>query len=203
MKKFERLPAESRKQEIKTAAIRIFLEKGFKATTMENIISEVTLSKGGVYRLYSSTQAILSDIILDGARARNDFYRQRALEKTAYGEQIDIPMIAEILCDGMLFYPEIAEIYTEFLIEKRRNPELELLYQKICRETTEQTLKMIEQMGLQKELSLNEKKMERLTDLMNTAILGIVILKQRDHYEKVKQQLLTALLSVLSEGDET
>ena len=35
MKKFDRLPPEKRKEEIKAAAMELFLNKGFAATTME------------------------------------------------------------------------------------------------------------------------------------------------------------------------
>ncbi len=201
MKKFERLPVESRKEEIKKAAIRLFLEKGFRATTMENIVASVSLSKGGVYRIYPSTTSILSDIILDGGRLRNQLYRQLAQQRIEKGEEITLASVAEIICEGMIAYPEIAEIYTEFLIEKRRIPELEVVYQEICLETTKQTLDMIAEMGLQDKLNLDSQKTQRLLDVMNTTILGIVILNQRDSYETIKPYLLSILNTSLRKDD--
>ena len=38
-----------RKKEIMEAAKSVFLEKGFEKTTMEDIIAETSLSKGGFY----------------------------------------------------------------------------------------------------------------------------------------------------------
>ena len=43
-----RLLPEERKKEIRKAAARKFLEKGFSATTMEDVIAESGLSVGGV-----------------------------------------------------------------------------------------------------------------------------------------------------------
>ena len=40
----QRLPAEVRKKEIREAAKRVFLKKGFTATTMEDVIAEAGMS---------------------------------------------------------------------------------------------------------------------------------------------------------------
>ncbi len=130
------------------------------------------------------------------------FFMGEGQQKMKEGSRIDLQAIAEIICDGMLCYPEVAEIYTEFLIEKRRIPELEALYQKICEETTAETLTLVDQLELSEELCLNEEKLHLLTDTMNTAILGIVILNQYDNYQAARQQLFHSLLSVLSKGGD-
>lgn len=197
MKKFERLPAESRREEIRAAAIQLFLEKGFRATTMENIVAAVSLSKGGVYRIYSSTKAILADIILDGMRRRNTFYQERAQELTAKKASLELTDIVDVLCDAMLSSPEIAALYTEFLIEKRRIPELDALYQDICRQTIVETTALIERLGLTQQVALDAAGMQKLTELMNTAILGIVVLDHHEDFSQYKKALFSAIISVL------
>lgn len=52
--------------EIREAAKKIFLEKGFRYTTMEDVVKNTTLSKGGVYQYYKTTKAMLFDIMQDG-----------------------------------------------------------------------------------------------------------------------------------------
>ena len=42
---------ETRKKEILDAAKKVFIEKGFDATTMEDIIGKTSLSKGGLLLL--------------------------------------------------------------------------------------------------------------------------------------------------------
>ena len=50
-----RLLPEERKKEIRKAAAWKFLEKGFSASTMEDVITESGLSVGGVYHYYKNT----------------------------------------------------------------------------------------------------------------------------------------------------
>jgi len=52
MAKFQRKTAEERKDEIRRGAVQAFLKKGYRNTTMEDIVASTTLSKGGVYRYF-------------------------------------------------------------------------------------------------------------------------------------------------------
>ena len=52
MARKKRLSFDERKQAIKHAAIRIFVEQGFENTTMEDLMKESGLSKGGFYHYY-------------------------------------------------------------------------------------------------------------------------------------------------------
>lgn len=195
MKKFDRLPPEKRKEEIKAAAMELFLKKGFAATTMENIVEKVSLSKGGLYRLYPSTADILSDLMIDGMRLRNAFYIQRATEVMEKGERLKIEEIADMICDSLLLYPEVSALYVEFLWEKRRNEKLETLYQEICTTSIVETMKLIESCRAGDVLDL--KTMEIITELMNTAILGIHILGMEESFLKNKEVLKAILTEVL------
>lgn len=195
MKKFDRLPPEKRKEEIKAAAMELFLKKGFAATTMENIVEKVSLSKGGLYRLYPSTADILSDLMIDGMRLRNAFYIQRATEVMEKGEKLKVEEIADMICDSLLLYPEVSALYVEFLWEKRRNEKLETLYQEICTTSIVETMKLIESCRAGDVLDL--KTMEIITELMNTAILGIHILGMEESFLKNKEVLKAILTEVL------
>ena len=195
MKKFDRLPPEKRKEEIKAAAMELFLNKGFAATTMENIVEKVSLSKGGLYRIYPSTADILSDLMIDGMRLRNAFYIQRATEVMEKGEKLEIRKIVDMICDSLLLYPEVSGLYVEFLWEKRRNEKLESLYQQICAISVEETLQLAK--TCQAEEILDLKTMELITELMNTAILGIHILGIEESFLKNKEVLAEILTEVL------
>ncbi len=200
MKKFERLPTESRKAEIQDAAAKLFLEKGFQATTMENIVANVSLSKGGVYRIYPSTTAILSDIILEGMRKRNLYYQQRAIEIDAGNDSLDVSNIVDAICDGMLLLPDVSALYAEFLIEKRHNPELETLYRNICEETMRATGELLEQLKFPEGFVLDADVLWKITDVMNTAILGIVVLGLRENFNAYKGALESAIFAMIN-GD--
>ena len=59
MGKFRRKTKSERVDEILAASTRVFNEKGFRNTTMEDIIKETSLSKGGFYHYFKSTDEIL------------------------------------------------------------------------------------------------------------------------------------------------
>lgn len=63
METYRRKSREERLKEIKQAAQGVFLRKGFKDTTMEDIINETTLSKGGFYYYFKSTKEIYFSIL--------------------------------------------------------------------------------------------------------------------------------------------
>ena len=66
----QRLSADERKKQIRETAKDIFLKKGFNNTIMEDVIREVGMSKGGVYRHYKSTSDMFYDLMDDGNHDR-------------------------------------------------------------------------------------------------------------------------------------
>lgn len=51
------------KEKIRRQAYLLFAEKGFKAVTMTDICEKTGLSRGGLYRYYSGTEQIFSEIL--------------------------------------------------------------------------------------------------------------------------------------------
>ncbi|PAB56918.1 TetR/AcrR family transcriptional regulator [Anaeromicrobium sediminis] len=77
MAKFQRKTRQERVEEIKKGALEVFLKKGYKNTTMEDVIDNTSLSKGGVYNYFGSTKEILVAIMKDG----NNISKQRVIKK--------------------------------------------------------------------------------------------------------------------------
>ena len=198
MKKFERLPSWQRKEEIQTAALQLFKEKGFAATTMENIVQNVSLSKGGVYRIYPSTIAILNDLMITGMHLRNTYYEECVQKETAAGRPLTLPFLIEMISDSLLLYPDFSSIYVEFLWEKQRRPELETLYQKICAVTVEETTALIRKYEADSLLLDREDLLEQLTELMNAAILSLHTLNLYDCFKERKEKICAAISLILS-----
>ena len=197
MKKFDRLSPQQRQQEIQAAALKIFNEKGFAATTMENIIQKVSLSKGGVYRIYPSTTAILSDLILSGMHLRNAYYEERVQQQIQSGGELTLEFVTEMIADSMVLYPEISSIYVEFLWEKKRNPQLEELYREICVTTVEETTALIRKYNADSLLMSDESVLVRMTELMNAAILSINVLNIQDYFLENKEKICKSIIQIL------
>ena len=198
MKKFDRLPLQQRKEEIQAAALELFREKGFAATTMENIVQAVSLSKGGVYRIYPSTAAILSDLMLCGMRLRNAYYEKRTRAIITQGHDLTLELLVEMVADSLLLYPDFSAVYVEFLWEKQRNQELEALYQQICATTVEETQALM--LRYEADLLLpGEDTLRRLTDLMNAAALSLQVLGLQADFEQKKPMFCAALVDLLQQ----
>lgn len=120
----ERLPAKERKKEIRKAAKQVFLKKGFSDTTMEDVIAEVGMSKGGVYRHYSSTSEMLYDLMLEGNDDRNTVISNFLSE---YSDLSARELAVEIMVMKLIDEAEYKPLYVMFLIEAEKNPKLKEL----------------------------------------------------------------------------
>ena len=60
MKEEKQKVGQIRKKEIREAAKKCFLNKGFRLTTMEDVIKEIGMSRGGVYHHYGNTNEMSS-----------------------------------------------------------------------------------------------------------------------------------------------
>ena len=76
-----KMEADERKKQIRQAAIKVFLDKGFRNTVMNDIMEATGLSRGGLYHHYGSTHEILYDIMMEGNINRKDI-----IQKSIYDE---------------------------------------------------------------------------------------------------------------------
>nr|WP_315099604.1 TetR/AcrR family transcriptional regulator [uncultured Fretibacterium sp.] len=60
---YQRHSREERLREIQFGALEVFLKKGYRNSTMEDIIENTSLSKGGFYHYYKNKDDILIDLI--------------------------------------------------------------------------------------------------------------------------------------------
>ena len=128
----ERLPAEERKWQIRYAAKNVFLRKGFHNTTMEDVISESGMSKGGVYRYYKSISDMLFDLMEDGCEYRYNIV-DNFLTSNKNLDKYDA--VAEMMTEKILDDNELSKVYVMFLQEKQYDENLEKLFLKLKEET--------------------------------------------------------------------
>ncbi len=70
--------ATGRRDAILAAAVRLFEEKGYHATSVQDIAEAVGLRKGSLYHYISSKDDLLIEIVLDAIRAHTDRLAQTA-----------------------------------------------------------------------------------------------------------------------------
>ncbi len=147
MAKFQRRTKEERCDEIMAAGKQVFLKKGYRNTTMEDIIAQTCLSKGGVYQYYKSTKAILFDIM----EAGNVFRQERSEEILAMtlSETGDIyeAVTAAIMAKIFDRTPE-TKLYLMFLAEILYDKDFEQLFlqlEKQAHELIKQTMSSLKE----------------------------------------------------------
>lgn len=144
MPKFERKTKEERCREIREAAKKIFLKKGYRNATMEDIVAATSLSKGGVYQYYKSTKAVMFDIMQSGNFFRHS--RTQEIIKEGLEAQTDIFEIITRVLEAKLF-DRVREkkLYLMFLSEMPYDKETEALHRKLEKQSFELALSAFEE----------------------------------------------------------
>ena len=93
--KRERLTANERKLEIQNIALEVFTIKGYKNTSMHDLVQATGLSAGGLYHHYKSTSEILYDMMIRGCKYREDIIKKKIAE-------IPNPLGIEVLAEQWL-----------------------------------------------------------------------------------------------------
>jgi len=187
----QRLPAEQRKKEIRTAAKEVFLEKGFSNTTMEDVINKVGMSKGGVYRHYSGTSDMLYDLMEDGNHIRYHMID----EFLNNNKNISIDELSvETVVMKMLDEVDYKSLYAMFLIETKKNSRLKELKDRIMEDGKKNFLEFLDKRNLT-DLSclVNEEFMEFINAIIVSAeILDVreIFLKHKDFFRDIVRQYI-------------
>lgn len=85
--------AEKTKENIRREAYRLFAAKGFKEVTMTDICEKTGLSRGGLYRYYSNTGEIFSEIL------SKEYVISDRMEKQESARDILEDMLEAIRCE--------------------------------------------------------------------------------------------------------
>ena len=190
----KRLSFDERKQQIKRTAARIFTEKGFENTTMEDLVKETGLSKGGLYHYYKNTTGILYDIMLDGIVYRNNVIMQ----SIADGSRWSIEFLAEEMTKKAVDENELMPVYVELLLAKKRNSRLEEVYKQLERTTFE----LFEAQHIDtKSLGLTSNQVTFMTFFVNAIILSANVLKEYALVQSNQALIKEMFLFILKQTD--
>lgn len=169
----KRMLYEKRKEEIKKVAARVFVKLGFSNTTMEDLVRETGLSKGGFYYYYKNTTDIIYDLMVDGINYRNDIIK----ESLNTEKEVSIEFLAREMTKKVIDNTTLTGVYVEFLLAKKRNEKLNEVYKKLEYKTIE-SFKNIN-INLEN-YNVSVKKFELLAFFINSMILSSNILNARE-----------------------
>lgn len=176
-----KMEADERKKQIRQAAMKVFLDKGFRNTVMNDIMETTGLSRGGLYHHYGSTYEILYDIMVEGNKYREKIIYDE-MNKTS---QDFSEVLSEIILEKMLYQSDFVSIYAMFLQELNHDDKLKDLYKKLKKSSSDSILMLFDE-DVRGELS---EAIELITDLINTFILGCEVLNARENFVNNKLAL--------------
>ena len=168
-----KMEADERKKQIRQAAMKVFLDKGFRNTVMNDIMETTGLSRGGLYHHYGSTYEILYDIMVEGNKYREKIIYDE-MNKTS---QDFSEVLSEIILEKMLYQSDFVSIYAMFLQELNHDDKLKDLYKKLKKSSSDSILMLFDE-DVRGELCA---AIELITDLINTFILGCEVLNAREN----------------------
>lgn len=190
----KRLSFDERKQQIKRVAARIFVEKGFDNTTMEDLVKETGLSKDGLYHYYKNTAGILYDIMLDGIVYRNNVIAQ----SIANGRQWSMEFLAEEMAKKAVDTNKLMPVYVELLLAKKRNSRLEEVYKQLERTTFE----MFKAQNIEAEtLNIAPNRVAFMIFFVNAIILSANVLKAHELVQDNQDLIKDIILRILEQSD--
>ena len=176
-----KMEADERKKQIRQAAMKVFLDKGFRNTVMNDIMEATGLSRGGLYHHYGSTYEILYDTMVEGNKYREKIIYDE-MNKTS---QDFSEVLSEIILEKMLYQSDYVSIYAMFLQELNHDDKLKDLYEKLKKSSSDSILMLFDE-DVRGELS---EAIELITDLINTFILGCEVLNARENFANNKLAL--------------
>ena len=195
MKEEKQKVGQIRKKEIREAAKECFLNKGFQLTTMEDVITEVGMSRGGVYHHYASTNEMLKDLMFDGNDYRNNFineYLKNNRGKDKYQQ------MGDILVDKSLADTELMRLYTLLLQATKYNQDLEKLYQELKLNTTNELSLIAKQLGIKTDIF----KDDFLVNYINAMILSSEVLCARNSFSQHKKYIKETMVNYIVDIDK-
>lgn len=181
---------EVRKKEIREAAKACFLNKGFQNTTMEDVITEIGMSRGGVYHHYSSTTEMLKDLMLDGNEYRNTLINEYLANNKDKDKN---QQMADILISKALAETDLMKLYSHLLQAKNYNQDLEVLYQELKNHTTKELGLVASQLGIMNDIFSDGF----LVNYINGLILGSEVLYARKSFDSHKKYIKETILNYI------
>lgn len=176
-----RLSREDRRKQIKEVALKLFTDKGYAKTTMDEIVQECGISKGGMYHHFANKEEIFVELLKDGGE-----YRQNIVLKYMKGsfKSRDEKLIDSLL-DKVLDVNPYKKLYIVFLIEMQSNPAFKELFEKIYDKSLENFIKFCKEEGLDEYISISNKE---FTFLLNSLYVGMYLFENIEK-EKLKEML--------------
>ncbi len=197
--KRKRLGKEERKKQIKKVAVKLMIQKGYRNTSVREIVDKANYSAGGFYNCYSSKEELFIDILEDGIRYNNQKiieYRDkyRGLDRKKF---IIESLIVKIFEDN-----EYKRMTFIFLIEMVNNPDLFSVYKNCLSTSIDSFLEFCEKESLEEYTKLTNNEFGAF---ITSLVIGVEMLKKHEDkkYKEMLRQVIESYLDTINLFEHT
>lgn len=183
-----RLSPSDRRLEILAAARTVFVEKGYTAATMKDLIRASGLSPGGFYHYYRDKSDVLYDLMREGNRFR---FEHMAAVLAAHPDLSGTELLAELLLDKLFDDNAAKPIYAIFLSEMTGDERLKALYDRMMDDFMQVFADFTDRNGLG---ALQVLTGELHIHLMNCILLGVEVMGLRPYFTARREALKQLLM---------
>lgn len=196
MTDFIRKTSEERVKEILDASFKVFLKKGYSNTSMEDIINETSLSKGGFYYYFNNKEDIFFMILEEDTKKNINFINSLNL-KGSNKEILDFfsSKVLEIIINSQ----NEDKLYPMFLLETMSNPKfkefssnIQEKYLNIVLDKLYLSLSDVDKVKLQKKIIF-------LSDIFHSIKLYSTIFNKNRSFEENSKLIQEFFYLILSE----
>ncbi len=198
MSKYQRKSKSDRMQEIRNSAVKVFVQKGYRNTTMEDIINESTLSKGGFYRYYKSKKDILIDIMRLGNEHRLDKFKE------VYDNMADKTSLNKVMLNFALnkLFDEkpFIDLYGMFIAEIIYDEDVKELFYEIEKESFTNAIDLIKDNYSADEIKNIKEQYTFFSRIMNGMLFIDELFKEQHILSENKDKVARLLQSIIDEN---
>lgn len=198
MAKFQRKTREERMKEIKKGAMEVFLKKGYRNTTMEDVIANTSLSKGGVYNYFKSTKEILVAIMKDG----NEISKRRLFNISpdlARNKEELCKLLAQGTLEKIMISSPEKDLYLMFAYEIIYEPEIKEIYIELEKESFRNLAMIIGKKYPFFKLEMYKDKRVFISRVVNGLIFANTLFKDKTIFQNHKEYLYKMLEDLYKE----
>ena len=112
IKQSPKLPADKRREQLLTAARRLFVRKGYRGTTTEEIAAAAGVTKGAVYFHFARKEDILLEILRSSAHKHDEALCNQLTEKSTLTDLFGLLLDLHCSCKGKDF-GEIVDLWMQ------------------------------------------------------------------------------------------
>jgi len=112
IKQSPKMPAEKRKEQLLASAKKLFVKKGYRGTTTEEIARKAGLTKGAFYFYFKKKEDILLELIKSMAECNRSALDEKISAKTGLADLFDF--VLDLHCKGdMHEYGDMVDIWVQ------------------------------------------------------------------------------------------